>query len=156
MQWHKFFHLDELPEFNRSVLEVMRQPLEDYVITSSRTFNRVSPHKTMKCKCKKDGILSRLFSFIVAPLMLGVLFLGHAHGTDIFAVITVVITAVQERVAHVATVVVAARARPIVTACPFHVERILTAEARCGQEYHIPVGTSDETTIHAVQRCPCP
>ena len=36
LQWHKFFRLDGLPEFNCSVLEVMRQPLEDRVITISR------------------------------------------------------------------------------------------------------------------------
>ena len=34
--WHKSFFSVELPEFNRSVLEVMRQPLEDRVITISR------------------------------------------------------------------------------------------------------------------------
>jgi magnesium chelatase family protein len=35
------FFLDELPEFKRSVLEVMRQPLEDRVITISRAKSTV-------------------------------------------------------------------------------------------------------------------
>ena len=35
-KWHKSIHLDELPEYKRSVLEVMRQPLEDRKITVSR------------------------------------------------------------------------------------------------------------------------
>lgn len=33
--------LDELPEFNRSVLEVLRQPLEDRRITISRVKNTI-------------------------------------------------------------------------------------------------------------------
>ena len=35
-QWHKYFHLGEMPELSRSVLEVLRQPLEDRKITISR------------------------------------------------------------------------------------------------------------------------
>jgi len=35
-KWYNLVHLDELPEYKRSVLEVMRQPLEDRKITVSR------------------------------------------------------------------------------------------------------------------------
>ena len=37
LKWHKSVLLDELPEYKRSVLEVMRQPLEDRHITVART-----------------------------------------------------------------------------------------------------------------------
>ena len=35
-QWYKYFQLGELPEFNKTTLEVLRQPLEDRKITISR------------------------------------------------------------------------------------------------------------------------
>ena len=36
LQWYHFFLLDELPEFSRNVLEVMRQPLEDRIVSFLR------------------------------------------------------------------------------------------------------------------------
>lgn len=39
---HGVLFLDELPEFNRNVLEAMRTPLEDHVVTISRTNSTVS------------------------------------------------------------------------------------------------------------------
>ena len=36
-KWHKSIFLDELPEYKRTALEVMRQPLEDRKICITRT-----------------------------------------------------------------------------------------------------------------------
>lgn len=79
--------LDELPEFNRSVLETLRQPLEDRIITISRArYNLTLPcsfmlvasmnpcpcgyhhHPTRKCVCTPAQI-QRYMNKISGPLM---------------------------------------------------------------------------------------
>lgn len=79
--------LDELPEFSRAVLEVMRQPLEDRVINISRARYSVNypagfmlvasmnpcpcgyyNHPTKQCTCA-PGAVSRYLSRISGPLM---------------------------------------------------------------------------------------
>ncbi len=79
--------LDELPEFNRSVLETLRQPLEDHIITISRArYNFTLPcsfmlvasmnpcpcgyhhHPTRKCVCTPAQI-QRYMNKISGPLM---------------------------------------------------------------------------------------
>ena len=79
--------LDELPEFSRSVLEVMRQPLEDRKITISRAKNTVEypagimlvasmnpcpcgyyNHPTKECICT-EGAVSRYLNRISGPLL---------------------------------------------------------------------------------------
>lgn len=79
--------LDELPEFNRAVLEVMRQPLEDRIITISRakysvqypaSFMMVASmnpcpcgywgHPTKRCTCL-PGQVQRYMSRVSGPLL---------------------------------------------------------------------------------------
>ena len=79
--------LDELPEFGRSVLEVLRQPLEDRMITISRAkysveypsnftlIGAMNPcpcgyynHPTKECSCQPFSI-NRYFSRISGPLL---------------------------------------------------------------------------------------
>lgn len=79
--------LDELPEFKRSVLEVMRQPMEDRVITISRSRMAVEypanfmliaamnpcpcgyyNHPTQPCVCG-EGIVQRYLNKISGPLL---------------------------------------------------------------------------------------
>lgn len=84
---HGILFLDELPEFNRSVLEVLRQPLEDRRITISRakytldypaSFQLVASmnpcpcgyynHPTRHCACS-SGQVQRYLNKISGPLM---------------------------------------------------------------------------------------
>lgn len=79
--------LDELPEFSRSVLEVMRQPLEDRKITISRAKNTVEypagimlvasmnpcpcgyyNHPTKECICSESAV-TRYLNRISGPLL---------------------------------------------------------------------------------------
>ena len=79
--------MDELPEFKRSVLEVMRQPLEDRVVTISRSKMSVEyptsfmfiaamnpcpcgyyNHPTIDCTCQ-SGAVQRYLNKISGPLM---------------------------------------------------------------------------------------
>ncbi|MCX4290694.1 MAG: YifB family Mg chelatase-like AAA ATPase [Odoribacter sp.] len=80
-------YLDELPEFKRSVLEVMRQPLEDRKITISRARSSVDypanfmliasmnpcpcgyyNHPSRECTCP-PGAVQKYFSKISGPLL---------------------------------------------------------------------------------------
>lgn len=84
---HGVLFLDELPEFKRSVLEVMRQPLEDRNITISRAKLSVSypasfmliasmnpcpcgfyNHPTRECTCG-SGLVQKYLSKISGPLL---------------------------------------------------------------------------------------
>ena len=85
--WHNFFFLDELPEFNRAVLEVLRQPLEDRKISISRikssidypaSFTLVASmnpcpcgyynHPTKACVCS-PGQVQKYLNKISGPLL---------------------------------------------------------------------------------------
>ncbi len=79
--------LDELPEFNNMALEMLRQPLEDHVVTISRSTGRVTypcdfqmiaamnpcrcgyfGHPTKRCTCKK-GAVAKYLGKISGPLL---------------------------------------------------------------------------------------
>jgi magnesium chelatase family protein len=84
---HGVLFLDELPEFNRNVLEVLRQPLEDRKVTISRARMSVEypanfmlvasmnpcpcgfyNHPTKECICA-PGVVTRYLNKISGPLM---------------------------------------------------------------------------------------
>jgi len=56
LQWGKLFRLDELPEFSRNVLEAMRKPLEDRIISISRAKHSTEyPASFMLVASKKNA-----------------------------------------------------------------------------------------------------
>lgn len=84
---HGVLFLDELPEFKRQVLEVMRQPMEDRIVTISRAkisvdfpanfmlIAAMNPcpcgyynHPDMECVCS-PGIVQKYLNKISGPLM---------------------------------------------------------------------------------------
>ena len=79
--------LDELPEYNRTAMEVLRQPLEDGVVTISRAAGRLTypcnvmlvaamnpcpcgyyGHPTRKCTCS-EGAVAKYLARVSGPLL---------------------------------------------------------------------------------------
>jgi len=86
-QWYKYFHLGELPEFQRATLEVLRQPLEDRKITVTRAKYSIEypcnfmfvasmnpcpcgyyNHPTKACQCT-PGQIHKYLNKISGPLL---------------------------------------------------------------------------------------
>ncbi len=120
--------LDELPEFKRTVLEVMRQPLEDRHVVISRAkwsidypanFMLVASmnpcpcgyynHPTKECVCA-PGVVQKYLAKISGPLLDRIDI--HIEVTPVeFEALSAKATATEERSAHIRGRVIEARAR---------------------------------------------